>query len=399
MSYTNYTGKILGIKGVKVTKVKDFGNHIEMHLNSTKKHAVCPCCGARVSKIHDYRSQKVKDLSLFDKKVLLVLRKRRFKCSCGKQFTENYSFLPRYHRYTQRLMLKVLEDLKQVISFTDVSKRYDMSITTVLRIFDVIKYPTPTTMPTALSIDEFKGNTWGEKYQVILTDAQNKQVIDILPERFTNKLSTYFKEKDRSNTKYFISDMWKPFKEVQSVYFKNSYHIVDKYHYVRQVIWAFEKVRKAEQKRLSTTYSKSFKRSKAILIKRYDKLDKDGQLAVNVIKKISYPIAVAHYLKEEFFNVLREKDSEKSIKLLSDWILMAQDSELTEFISCANTLCNWSNGICNSIKFSYSNGFTEGCNNKIKVLKRNAYGYKNFNRFRNRILHIFSNQYEQKAAV
>ncbi|MDD6434619.1 MAG: transposase, partial [Ruminococcus bromii] len=49
-----------------------------------------------------------------------------------------------------------------------------------------------------------------------------------------------------------------------------------------------------------------------------------------------------------------------------------------------------STGILNSFSYTITNGFTEGCNNKIKVLKRNAYGYRNFNRFRNRILHIFS---------
>ena len=53
---------------------------------------------------------------------------------------------------------------------------------------------------------------------------------------------------------------------------------------------------------------------------------------------------------------------------------------------------NWYSGIINSLYSPITNGFTEGCNNKIKVLKRNAYGYKNFNRFRNRILHIFSHQ-------
>ena len=53
-------------------------------------------------------------------------------------------------------------------------------------------------------------------------------------------------------------------------------------------------------------------------------------------------------------------------------------------------MMNWLTGILNSFSSTITNGYTEGCNNKIKVLKRNAYGYKNFNRFRNRILHIFS---------
>ena len=56
------------------------------------------------------------------------------------------------------------------------------------------------------------------------------------------------------------------------------------------------------------------------------------------------------------------------------------------FLFCVDGLT----GILNSFSSTITNGFTEGCNNKIKVLKRNAYGYRNFNRFRNRILHIFS---------
>lgn len=63
-----------------------------------------------------------------------------------------------------------------------------------------------------------------------------------------------------------------------------------------------------------------------------------------------------------------------------------------EYYECSNTLINWQTEILNTFDYPYSNGFTEGCNNKIKVLKRNAYGYRNFKRFRNRIMHIFAYQ-------
>ena len=65
---------------------------------------------------------------------------------------------------------------------------------------------------------------------------------------------------------------------------------------------------------------------------------------------------------------------------------------------CGKTMLNWLNSILNSFLTPITNGFTEGCNNKIKVLKRNAYGYQNFNRFRNRILHMFSLQ-KQKQVI
>lgn len=75
----------------------------------------------------------------------------------------------------------------------------------------------------------------------------------------------------------------------------------------------------------------------------------------------------------------------------------SQSSRIKKFFDCAKTIINWSIGTLNSFDCPYTNGFTEGCNNKIKVLKRNAYGYRNFNRFRNRILHVFNNKISEVA--
>ena len=104
--------------------------------------------------------------------------------------------------------------------------------------------------------------------------------------------------------------------------------------------------------------------------------------------------------KEKFLEILNCSDRESAKQTMNEWILNAQNCGLPDFEKCAETMRNWCSGILNSFSVSYTNGFTEGCNNKIKVLKRNAYGYKNFNRFRNRILHMFSHQLgnEQAAA-
>ncbi|MDP4132769.1 MAG: transposase, partial [Bacillota bacterium] len=66
------------------------------------------------------------------------------------------------------------------------------------------------------------------------------------------------------------------------------------------------------------------------------------------------------------------------------------------FEKCAATMHKLDNRILNSFSVPITNSFTQGCNNKIKVLKRNAYGYRNFKRFRNRILHMFSHQKRAK---
>lgn len=105
---------------------------------------------------------------------------------------------------------------------------------------------------------------------------------------------------------------------------------------------------------------------------------------------ISYDLYEAYTLKEAFFEIFEQENTENMINLFKDWIHYATSSNLPKFKDCAKTFSNWYNEIINSFCFPYTNAFTEGCNNKIKVLKRNAYGYRNFHRFRNRILHMFN---------
>ena len=248
-----------------------------------------------------------------------------------------------------------------------------------------------------LSIDEFKGNTDREKYQCIITDPVNRRILDILPSREKHKLTAYFKGFDRSGTMYFVSDMWATYADISDTFFKNATFVVDKYHYIRQVIWAFEAIRKDIQKQLWPSRRKYFKRSRTLLNKRYEFLSDEQRQQVNIMLYSSEMLSNAYWMKESFLMLLDCKDSNSARKQLSDWVMAASNSGIKRFEECSKTMVNWSVGILNSFDCSYTNGFTEGCNNKIKVLKRNAYGYRNFNRFRNRILHIFNHDKNEGA--
>ena len=389
----NYTQEILNLQDVKVEKVENLEKIQRIHIKLGRKVVNCPCCNAETSKIHDYRTQIVKDCEAFGKKVELVLKKRRYVCTdCNKRFAEPNTFLPKYHRMTSRLIEAVIEKLSDERSFTSVARETGLSVSTIIRIFDHVNYPVLKTCPTVLSIDEFKGNTGGEKFNVILCDPQTKRVLDIVPERKESYLIKYFKQTDRSRVEYFVSDMWKTYSEIATNFFKNATFLVDKYHWVRQTIWAFEAVRKETQKHLRADVRKYFKRSRSLLIKRYDTLEPEQKQAVNTMLWYSDEICEAHSIKEWFFKVLDTKDISEMKQDFKNWLNSVDTTDLKPFKRCVNTYFNWKNGIFNSLESPFTNGFTEGCNNKIKVLKRNAYGYRRFDRFRNRILHIFSHQ-------
>lgn len=395
MLYNHFTEKILGLQGVNITNVEETNQKLLIYAQLEIKEHKCPLCGNKTKTIHDYRTQIIKDIPAFGKSVNIIFRKRRYKCNhCNKRFIESTSFLPKYHRMTNRLAFYVIDKLRNERSFTSVAREVDLSVSTVIRIFDVVSYP-KAKLSAALSIDEFKGNTSGEKYQCILTDPVNKVVLDILPERYERYLCKYFKSipiNEREKIRYFVSDMWKPYSNSSDVWFKNATKIVDKYHWTRQVMWAFENVRKEEQKKLGSRLRKYFKRSKSLLTKRNSKLSSEQREQVNVMLYYSVNISRAYWYKEEFLKILDTTDSQAAKNALDEWLENASVCGIPQIEKCVVTLRNWYSGIVNSLASPITNGFTEGCNNKIKVLKRNAYGYRNFKRFRNRILHMFSLQ-------
>ncbi len=390
---------LIDLEDVLIENVVNKNHCIEVYISIKRKEHICPRCSSRVNRVQDYYIQRLKDLNVFGKTTYLILKKRRYKCKCGKVFQEDNPILNKNQRMTKRLFFEILEKLRTSHSFTSVAKECNISVNTVIRVFDKIQYPEADLENIeAIAIDEFKGNTDGEKYNCIIADPKTKQVLDILPTRKYNDLIFYFKGKKRKNIKYFVSDMWKPYRDICETFFKEATFIVDKYHWTRQIIWAFEGVRKEEQKKFYKTYRKYFKRSKSLLTKRFEFLTDEEKTQVNIMLYKSDNIRTAHNLKEEFLKLLDLDDRKEARKMLSEWIMYAQSSGLKQFEKCANTMINWSKGILNSVELPYTNGFVEGCNNKIKVLKRNAYGYQNFRRFRNRILHIFSNK-NQKLVV
>lgn len=99
----------------------------------------------------------------------------------------------------------------------------------------------------------------------------------------------------------------------------------------------------------------------------------------------SSDLGIAYYLKEQFYDLMKSKSKAEASKKLRNFLMLAYTSNLKEFNACITMLNNWSKYILNAFDCPYTNGYTEGTNNAIKVIKRTAFGYRNFNNFRNRI--------------
>lgn len=389
----NFIEKIIGYQEVIIKNIEEANENLYIHMMMKRKECVCPVCKRKTNRVHDYRKQMVRELNAFGKKVWIILQKRRYVCSCGKRFIEPVPFLPRYQRMTQRCTIEMINRLADVRSYTAVAKEFEVSVSTVIRRFEYINYPKPDKLPEMIGIDEFKGNSGGQKYHCILTDLKTGRVIDIIRTRYEHDLIDYFKKYDRSGVSVFVSDMYSTYSEIAETYFPKAIYVTDRYHWIRQAIWAFEAVRKEVQKKFSKSHRIYFKHSRKLLLKRECKLSTEEHRQVNIMLYASAELSTAYFLKEELYRVLDEVENpDKQKAAFEKWISDAECSGLSAFERCAKTYNKWKIPILNSLRCPYTNGFTEGCNNKIKVLKRNAYGLKNFKRFRNRILFLFSSQ-------
>lgn len=137
----DYTAKLLDLEDVTVTNVEYISNELHIYLKLPHVAHVCPACGAATAIVHEGVP--------LARDTFLHLRKRRYCCVCGKRFFEKNDFLTRYQRVTTRL-------------------------------------------PTAISIDEFKGNSGGHKYNSLIVDPEHRQITNVLPNRYESNLIRYF---------------------------------------------------------------------------------------------------------------------------------------------------------------------------------------------------------------
>ena len=357
----------------------------------------CPSCASLTDSIHDYREQKIKHVPVNGFKTFLVLTKARLVCpNCGNQFDYNYNDIvnPKF-RCSNALFLKIIDDLQNTsMSIKEIAAINFVSpgvVTRYLNYFSFfMQWNNITELPEHIGIDEFKGNCDKNKYQFHVYDLDTKSTIQILKARTYDEIFNFFKSiTNRNDVKLVTMDLYAPFRNAVHNKLKKANIIADPFHYTRIVSSALDELRINIWRNTKGIEKKYFKGIKRTLLKDIEKIKPENLLKfeehLNYALNFSGELKYGYELYQQFLRIKDADSFEEKCKLFNNWILEAQSSTLPSFESAANTLQSWYTEIINSFKYPYSNGRTEGKNNKIKVIKRIAYGYTNLNNFRNRI--------------
>lgn len=419
----NEVKELLGLKNkkVKVIKVEENinkGKRIKVvTVIGTSKKLKCPTCGKYTSSIHDtLKPVNSKYVKVAEYDCHLKQIKRRFVChKCKKKITEDLGINNSKRTITNNLEIKIRKDLlrynftlKQIAEDNGVS---DDKVRKIL-LEATNDYPDYLrTLPEVISLDEFKADTKEGKYALIINDPIRKRTLDVLPNRKKDYLLSYFtRVENRNNVKVVISDMYETYLVVSKVMFPKAKFVVDRFHYVRYIMDVLDDIRirtqdeyeynSKEYRLLKNKKNVSLLRKYSgdiewyVYVKRYINKKEVRKLPIDILNEmlmISDELDRGYQLKELFLDIIKHGTYEDAKEQLLAWIDLCKESNIPEFIEASKTINNWLEYIVNSfIDKRYSNGYTEGLNNKIKVIKRNAYGYKNFKFLRLRLLYILN---------
>ena len=388
----NCIKNLLNFKDVEVKKINNLENSVEVYVELPKSTQFCPRCAFETSKVHDYRTQPIQDVPIQFKPTTIFYRKRRYECSvCGKKFYEKNELVGKFSRKTTRFVSYIVQELRNLTSMSDVSKKCNTSPNFISRLVPYFAVSN-SHLPKVLCIDEFKGNTGNYKYQVALIDGETHDVVDIIECRHKHFLCDYFKkfpQEQLDNVKFFVTDLWESYKDIAFTYFRKAKIVADHFHWVRYACDAVNKIRIDVQNNLPKKERIYFKHSRRLLLSRHCNLktDKDFDELSYILINYSENLRIAYREKEALLDLLHSDSSfEHKSKTFNDWVIRNLDSDIPQLKACAQTYQHWFRQIVNSLAVPYSNGPTEGFNNKIKVLKRVSFGMRNFTNFKARIM-------------
>jgi transposase len=393
---------LLELPEFEVVKQDFLDTHYLVHVEKNSDEERCTSCGFHSSVVHDRRTRKVRDLSVLNKPLFLMVCIKRYRCqNCGEVFTPSFESIPSHQHHTNRFREFIYE---QVLGTTiqDISRKYKIAYSTVERIFYSIAHvkakgqeklvqEIQENQEISLSLDEVAVRK-GHKYETVLYDANLGAVMGMHQDRdYESTLELLsLKVIHPEQVKNVVLDMWDPFHKAIRLAFPKAKIIVDKYHVVQKVTQALDQVRKKIP---------GLKKSRFHLLKSYENVREKHRPRLNEMLETHDDLAYAYFLKELFRDFYKSTDYDTAERLLTEWIQLAWASPFPSFYEVAKTIENWRNQILQYFKTPYTNGRAEGTNHKIKNIKRRAYGYRNLHRFRTRVfLECTGKTYEKQLS-
>ena len=390
---------VVFLKYLKITgKGEDSQGKFEYCECKEIKKATCPHCGGEESYAHGYYQRKISAKGKDGARKRLKIKVKRYKCrSCGKTYTQSSEHigLRKNQRRNERLNDSIARECANGVSNKKIAEKYNISTSTVERQLHrsherLLNEQLNYACPIVLGIDEHsihRGNTKGHKFAVTLTDLRNHRVYEIFEGKDSKTLDANLRRlRGREKVKMVCMDLSTPFRSVVMRLFPNAKIVVDRFHLIRLVIDTFLEFCREDEPAIR--WQRGITR--ALRTKGENLKAKQKELLEDLFKK-KPTIKTAYEFKEELCKLLNIKGMKRRncpplIKKLKEMVWMLLNDAPEVFKKLGRTIRLWFEPIIRMWRFTKSNGITEGFHRKMKLIQRRAYGYRNFQNYRLRVL-------------
>jgi transposase len=383
--------QLLAIPNYEVVGVEMTEDTITLDIQSTLKGAECPRCGSYCTDLHENHPRTVRDLPISGKASYLRFIRRRFFCShCRDPFSESLSFVQERRDYTKRYQAWIFHQVKEN-NITAVQRLEGLTYDQIESIFLTEARARIPANPFAnlkrLGIDEISLRKGKQNFALILTNLDTGDVVDVLEKRTQDKLRARLEQltqQERSQIEEVAIDMWEPYSTVCEELLPNADITVDRFHVAKAVNEELKKLKNQEKKQ----HPQVLKGAHYPLLKNQENLTDTQQEKLDQVYKNCPTLRMAHRLKECLRHIFEYRSTkEKAIQRLQKWSRIAEKEHL--FAKFRKTLSSWMDKIANYFHQRTTSGMVEGINNKVKLIKRRAFGFRNFQNFRLRVIVAF----------
>jgi len=246
-----------------------------------------------------------------------------------------------------------------------------------------------------ISIDEIAIKK-GHKYMTIFTDISTGQIIHAVEGRSEKALRPFLKllAKKAKKLRGIGIDMSAAYASSIKVHLPSVSIIFDRFHVTKLLNNTIDKVRRTESAKHQKQGLQVFKGQRFLLLRNFVDLEDDQKSSLHKLLEINESLAIAHSMKEQFRSFWQCRSKSEGARFLGWWIIQALESGVRELAKTARTLLTHFEGLLSYFEHKIDNGKAEGINNKIKVLKRQAYGFLDQEYFKLRLYNLHRKEYQ-----
>lgn len=391
---------IHGVNGVKYKSTQFIDGLMIISADLLQANEICPSCKSSHLQYKDKSEKRLQMCPTGDKACWLYLTMSKRKCmTCLDKWWPKPSFASGQRRMVRSFERYIIR-MTSFMTISNVASELGLSWNTVKDIHKeylrrIYSKPYNFKQLEYLGIDEFSIGK-NHDYMTIFINLDTAQIIHAVEGRSREAIIPFIKKltKKATNLKAVAMDMSGPYQSAMNEFFPFLDIVFDRFHIIKLMNEAIDQIRREQQYLYKEAGHDVLKGGRYLLLKNLEKLSPLQSTNLQLLLEMNAPLAVAHQMKEQLRQFWNQTSRQNAAKFLLGWIWCTSDTKVPILFRVGRTLLRHSDGLLNYYNHLITNATTEGVNNKIETLKRQAYGYRDMEYFKLRLYHLHAQKTE-----